>query len=318
VNGKLFKVRHREWQKECALLMLKTTPWLILLLMPHIALMYLIGYIADSFMLSDNAGTAAKIGMIGICIFILSILFFLWAKSYFAHGSMILMHRIDNGMKKDPITAIWYVFHDRHMWADHFNAFKSFFKEILIQAVVMASVITLLLLTISIINPPDNITVSQSMQEKSTAITAARELSKAFFNEHYFLSMIKYFCSNLMFMVMVYLIFQETYAKFNFNSFMQANSYKSTEQCIAEGKQSAKELLRLKISYILVPCGAPLPIAMILPDGYPFAFFIVTVISSLVVFYSLHMNYIIGRDYYIGPPAKKVTEKEHSINGQLA
>jgi hypothetical protein len=316
MNGQLFRVRHKEWRNECFSLMAKTLPWLVLLILPIAIGLPLLGSVMKP-VINSLAAMRSPVGDISAMILIfafLGITAFVLVTSYFAHGSMILIHRIDQGMKKDPITAIWYLFHDKLMWKDHLRFNRLATLKIAYTTVVFFGFCTLG----TLITGSGHEQISDSQQQKIDAAKAISETYNAFFSAYPLLEIIKIICWSIHSLPVLYLMYRETFGGFAFNSFMQANSYKSSEQCIAEGRSAQVKLREMKLLYLASPIGMLGLLNLITPEQHPVVDLVMSIVSAAVTLYVLHMYYIIGRDYWIGPPAKQVKEKKESISGHFA
>lgn len=307
MNGLLFKVRHKEWNIECFRLVIKTLPWLVLLILPLLIFQNISGSILENYSVKISDPIQQIMNMaLATAVIIASFLF--WAASPFAQSGFILIHRIDNGMKNDPVTALWYILRDKSMWLDHLSTVKR-----LVPFVFGFYGFIFILSIIAILtgNEPDSKTTSLIAEQAKTL-----KLSyDAFYTEHFIMSKIKDSMTSTYDLIMICIVYREMWGGFNFNSFMQANSYKSTAQCRLDAIQAKDKLKNMKLFYVHLPFLATVVWTSFVPSEYIIASFMISILNGVVAIYCIHMNYIIGRDYYIGPPAKNETEK--SFNAHL-
>ncbi|MFK4132347.1 hypothetical protein ACI2KR_08640 [Pseudomonas luteola] len=297
MNGNAFSVRHKEWAIECLKLAYKSMPWIMLLLACNQliinAFTYMISSLAND---SNNDSLLLKLTIAIIITLVMQLPLTLTVLGPLGQAILIIIHRIDQGAKNDPITLSWYIIHDRNMWLSHIkNTFSMYKYCIILMTITYMSLIVYFILA------------GTSPSEDEDIVTDAASLAyKAFFEMHPLLSFYYKTCVSTITNLALFIGFREM-CRFKFNSFMFANSYKSYELCIEEARRAKRILSDMRKFYLFMPfAGSAIISAATSLIVNP----IVSLISCTLVagscLYIVYMNYIIGRDYYIGPPAKKV------------
>lgn len=296
--GASYKVRHKEWSKECLALMVKTLPWIILIAMAVYGFSHISGEISKSAMADRN-----PLGVIsGICMFIVfSLLVIVFSPMVMA--SMIIIHKIDQGYKNDPVTLAYFILHDKQMWKANFRADA---KDFLAPALGILTVAGMLIFGAAMF-APDNLDTIEK--------TAAQIANEAFWKEHPFLEHVKGVLSIGGLIFMPYIIFHEFKGRSCFNVFMLANSYKNVEECKIDAAAAKKSLGPMFLPYIFGPQIVLFLVDIVLNLDYPVIQLCVTLLEFAVGVWSLHMHYIIGRDWYIGPPPK--IQKQESLDRNM-
>jgi hypothetical protein len=298
--GASYKVRHKEWFKECLALMVKTLPWIILFAMA----VYGFSHISAE-ILKPSMNDKSPLGMIGgICLFMVFSLMIVFSPMLTA--SMIIIHKIDQGYKNDPVTLAYFILHDKQMWKAVFRADA---KDFLGPALGMLTIVGLLIFSASMFGPDNQVAVEK---------TAVQIANVAFWNEHPFLGHVKGVLSLGGLIFMPYIIFHELKGRSCFNLFMLANSYKNVEECKIDAAAAKKSIGAMSFPYILGPQVALLLVDIVLNLDYPVIQLCVALLEFSVGVWSLHMHYIIGRDWYIGPPPKKQKQESLDSNMQTA
>lgn len=295
--GSSFKERHKEWFKESLALMVKTTPWIVIaycvVMMPPLALCLLADAAA-----SHGFKLVSLIAVCGIIPIFLSIIAF----GPVALAANTIMHRIDQGQKQDPITIFYFVMREKEMWI---SSLKADFK-IVGPAIIMIS--------ITIISA---IIVGYIMHDPLQAPPVPKVDTPAmfFWKAHPAVSYLETALCLFSATVIPYLILHEVLEKTTFNTFMFSNGYKNLDECQNDGIQARPKLYKYWFPYLAAPQLAIMIFGLFKMDDYPIAILIMSAIQFLIGLWSLHMAYIIGRDYYIGPPPKK--QKQESFDKRM-
>lgn len=295
--GSSFKERHKEWFKESLALMLKTTPWIVIayciVMMPLFALCL----IADA-AASHGAKLIPLIAVCGIIPLFLSIIPF----GPVALAANTIMHRIDQGHKQDPITIFYFVMREKDMWI---SSFKADFK-------IVGP--TLMMISLTVISA---IIVGYIMHDplQTPPVPKVDTPAMAFWKAHPAISYLETALCLFSATVVPYLILHEALGRTTFNTFMLSNGYKNVDECQTEGMQARPKLTKYWIPYLVAPQMAIMMLGIFKMEDYPIAILIMSAIQFLIGLWSLHMSYIIGRDYYIGPPPKK--QKQESFDKRM-
>lgn len=298
--GSSFRERHKEWAKESIALMLKTTPWIIIFCAIIYAIFFGIqsaGRIIND--ISNIAGTIYGLAMIVLTVAGIMVC------GPLVLGSMIIIHKIDQGYKSDPITLAYFILHDKNMWRHSFSEdFKEYIKPYGLYALLIISG-----LTIGSLLAPDIPPV-----EKTAEILAAER----FWKENVGLLHLNQILNLIVMATLPYLMIHVLTKRASFNTFMLANSYKNVEECKIEGLSSRKKLLKYTLMYLYLPQVFIFLLSFAQIQMYPLALMITNAVQAIISIWIVHMDYIIGRDYYIGPPQKKQKQESYDKNLQTA
>lgn len=281
--------------------MVKTLPWIILIAMAVYGFSHMSGEISKFAMADRN-----PLGVIsGICMFIVfSLLVIVFSPMVMA--SMIIIHKIDQGYKNDPVTLAYFILHDKQMWKANFRADA---RDFLAPALGILTVTGMLIFGAAIFGPENLDTVEK---------TAAQIANETFWKEHPMLEHVKGVLTIGGLIFMPYIIFHEFKGRSCFNLFMLANSYKNVDECKIDAAAAKKSIGSMFFPYVLGPQIALFLVDIVLNLDYPVIQLCVALLEFSVGVWSLHMHYIIGRDWYIGPPPKKQKQESLDRNMQTA
>lgn len=297
--GASFKVRHKEWFKESLSLMFKTLPWIILMFMVFYGIISLSHFVMSPIAESGSKLLKAISFVIPLTIAIVIIVF-----SPITLAAMIIMHKIDQGYKSDPITLGYFILHDKTMWLSHLRAgFKDFGMAI---ACIMGVGVAIALTSLnSPVNP----------EEAKAAHLIAYEL---FWKAHPNLKMLNNFMGTVSIGIIPFIMLYEYKGRSKFNIFMAANSYRTIEECALDAASTKDRLDNLVKLYVFLPQIFIILVISMLNIGYPVISIVINIVQFVISIWVLHMHYIIGRDYYIGPPPKKQKQENEDKSMQTA
>lgn len=292
MNGAAFQVRHKEWAIETIQLAFKTIPWMFIFSLPiFLTLYFLEGSIINS---SSIPAMAFNMVVMGIMA---AVNLFVMITGPTAHIFSIIMHRMDRE-KNGPFALSWYIC-DRAMWADHLVPAWNRFKPV----ILMMTALTLGICVAAIFAPKQPPKVDESI-----------EMARAFWQSHPFLLIFHQYADHTVTMCAFYFAYMTYANRYVFNIFMQANGYKPHHLCRSEAAAALPKLRKLFTYYSLIPMGL-VCLVNIFSFGnlkYPAGALFMDSLLLLITIWSMHVSYIIGRDYYIGPPKKK--QEQESTN----
>lgn len=290
MNGAAFQVRHKEWAIETIQLAFRTLPWMFIFSLP----IFLILYFLEASLVNSTSLPAMAFNMVVMGL-LAAVNLFTMITGPTPHIFSIIMHRMDRE-KTGPFGLAWYAC-DKIMWEDHLAPAWQRFKPIILMMIVL----TFGLCIGALFAPKQPPKIDEGM-----------EMARAFWQSHPFLLIFHQYADHIVTMCAFYFAYMTYINRYVFNIFMQANGYKPHHMCKSEAASALPKLRKLFTCYSIIPMGF-VCLANIFGAGslrYPAGALVIDAALLIITIWSMHASYIIGRDYYIGPPKKRQEQED--------